>query len=146
MSNPRNVAHGKKVAQEKHHEQTKSAAGAGGKSKKAKKSGAVPLVSGQLTEIAATQPAPPPPKQESAPGQHEKSVAVLSKLKEMEFHSKANIETLAQLTLTIEEELKQKEFSDGIGEVYSAQDSFQTKIGALIHGYEAKCESLKPSA
>jgi len=64
----------------------------------------------------------------------------------MEFHSKANIEALAQLTLTIEEELKQKEFSDGIGDVYSAQDHFHTKIGALVESYEAKCESLKPSA
>ena len=80
------------------------------------------------------------------PGAHEKSVAVLSKLKDMEFHSKANIETLAQLTLTIEDELKQKEFSNGLGEVYSAQDSFHTKLAALIQSYEAKCESLKPSA
>jgi histidinol phosphatase-like enzyme len=76
----------------------------------------------------------------------EKSVSVLSKLKEMEFHSRANIETLAKLTLTIEDELKQKEFSNGLGEVYSAQDSFHTKLGALIQSYEAKCESLKPSA
>ena len=64
----------------------------------------------------------------------------------MEFHSKANIETLAQLTLTIEDELKQREFSNGLGEVYSAQDSFHTKLDALIQSYEAKCESLKPSA
>jgi hypothetical protein len=145
MSDPRNVAHAKKVVQQKHHEQTRSR-GAGRKTKKGKKSGAVASVEGQLTEIAATQPPLPEPKQEHVPGAHEKSVAVLSKLKEMEFHSKANLETLAQLTLTIEEELKQKEFSDGIGDVYSAQDSFHTKLGALIQDYEAKCESLKPSA
>ena len=144
MSDPRNVAHQKKVTQQKHDEQTKSAQGAGRKSKKGKKSDAA--VNGQLTQIAATQPPAPEPKQERVPDAHEKSVAVLSKLKEMEFHSKANIETLAQLTLTIEEELKQKEFSDGIGVVYSAQDSFHTKLGALIQDYEAKCESLKPSA
>ena len=59
---------------------------------------------------------------------------------------RANIETLAQLTLTIEDELKQREFSNGLGEVYSAQNSFHTKLGALIQSYEAKCESLKPSA
>ena len=146
MADPRNVAHDKKVTQQKHYEQTKSAHGVGRKSKKGKKSGAAAAVNGQLTEIAATQPPPPEPKQEHVPGAHEKSVAVLSKLKEMEFHSKANVETLAQLTLTIEEELKQKEFSDGIGDVYSAQDSFHTKLGALIQDYEAKCESLKPSA
>jgi hypothetical protein len=146
MADPRNVAHAKKVVQQKHHEQAKSADGAGLKLKKGKKSGAAASVQGQLTEIAATQPAPPPPKQENVPGEHEKSVAILSKLKDMEFHSKANIETLAELTLTIEEELKQKEFSDRIGDVYSAQDNFHTKIAALIESYEVKCENLKPSA
>ena len=73
-------------------------------------------------------------------------MAVLSKLKEMEFHSRANIETLAGLTLTIEDELKQKEFSEPIGGLYSAQDGFHSKIAALIASYEVKCESLKPSA
>ncbi len=73
----------------------------------------------------------------------EKSVAILSKLKEMEFHSRGNIETLAALTLTIEEELKQKEFSEPIGALYSAQDAFHSKIAALIEIYEAKCEQLK---
>src|SRR4030095_2793207 len=141
MSDPRNVAHAKKVVQQKHHQETKSS-----KSKKGKKSNVVDAVNGQLTQIATTQAPPPEPKQEHVPGEHEKSVAILSKLKDMEFHSKANIETLAQLTLTIEDELKQKEFSNGLGEVYSAQDSFHTKLGALILSYEAKCESLKPSA
>ena len=141
MSDPRNVAHAKKVVQEKHHQETKSR-----KPKKGKKSGGVGAVNGQLTTIATTQPPPPEPKQGQVTGAYEKSVAVLSKLKDMEFHSKANIETLAQLTLTIEDELKQKEFSNGLGEVYSAQDSFHTKLGALIQSYEAKCESLKPSA
>ncbi len=123
MSDPRNVAHDKKVKQEKQHEK--------------------PAVADErepATEAAeATQ-------SEHAPGELEKSVAVLSKLKEMEFHSRANIETLAGLSLTIEDELKQKEFSDGIGEVYSAQDAFQTKIAALIESYGTKCESLKPAA
>jgi len=82
---------------------------------------------------------------EAAPGDLEKSNAVLSKLKDMEFHSRANIEALAGLILTIEEELKQKEFSGPIGEVYAAQDGFHTKIAALIESYEAKCESLKPA-
>ena len=126
MSDPRNVAHSKKVTQEKQHVKAKSAAAA--------------------DDQPSKTTAPEPAKGEQLPGEHEKSVAVLSKLKEMEFHSKAYIETLAQLTLTIEDELKQKEFSDGIGDVYSAQDNFHTKIAALIERYAAKCESLKPSA
>ena len=94
MSDPRNVAHAKKVVQQKHHQEIKSR-----KPKKGKKSNGVGAVSG-LTTIAATQPPPPEPKQERSPDEHEKSVAILSKLKDMEFHSKGNIETLAQLTLT----------------------------------------------
>jgi len=81
----------------------------------------------------------------AAPGELEKSVAVLSKLKDMEFHSRANIEALAELSLTIEDELKQKEFAEPIGALYSAQDGFHSKIAALIESYEAKCESLKPT-
>ena len=135
MSDPRNVAHDKKVKQEKEHQQP--AAGSEPKPKKKRKSAA----------DAAPESAPAEePKVEQVPGDLEKSVTVLSKLKDMEFHSRANIETLAGLILTIEEELKQKEFSDPIGEVYAAQDGFQTKIAALIESYEAKCESLKPAA
>ena len=122
MSDPRNVAHDKKVKQEKHHQKEKAA-----------------VADERERETEA-------PQSEQAPGELEKSVAVLSKLKEMEFHSRANIETLAGLSLTIEDELKQKEFADAIGEVYSAQDAFQTKVAALIESYGAKCESLKPSA
>ena len=85
-------------------------------------------------------------KVEQAPGELEKSVAVLSKLRDMEFHSRANIEALAGLILTIEDELKQKEFSDPISALYAAQDGFHTQIAALIESYETKCASLKPSA
>ena len=76
----------------------------------------------------------------------EKSHAVLSKLKELEFHSRANIEKLAELSLTIEEELKQKAFAEAIGAVYAAQDAFQSKIVKLIEDYEAECTRLSGSA
>jgi hypothetical protein len=122
MSAPRNVAHNKKVKQEKEHENPE--AGSDADQKEAAKSA---------------------PAADQGPSEHEKSVAVLSKLKEMEFHSRANIETLAELILTIEDELKQKEFSDPIGALYSAQDGFQTKITAFIESYEAKCESVRES-
>lgn len=137
MSDPRNVAHDKKVSQEKGHEQAKSAAGGGRKSRKSTKPAGA--VNAQPSGTAATEPV----KVEQAPGELEKSVTILSKLKEMEFHSRANLETLAALTLTIEDELKQKEFSEPVGALYSAQDGFHAKIAALIESYEAKCESLK---
>ncbi len=140
MSDPRNVAHNKKVKQEKAHHENAAGAGASPKKKLGKTSGnegGAPAGTAAPVEV---------PKVEVAPGELEKSQTVLSKLKEMEFHSRANIETLAALTLTIEDELKQKEFSEPVGALYSAQDGFHTKIAALIQSYEAKCESLKPSS
>ena len=86
------------------------------------------------------------PVQTPDSAQLEKSLAVLSNLKELEFHSRANIEKLAELSLTIEEELKQKAFTEGIGAVYSAQDAFQSKILKLIEEYEAECARLRPAA
>ncbi len=125
MSDPRNIAHDKKVKQEKDHEKPEEAA---------------------KEETAAPAPAAAAATADEGPTESEKSVAVLSKLKEMEFHSRANIETLAGLTLTIEDELKQKDFVDPIGELYGAQDAFQTKVAALIESYEAHLETLKPTA
>ena len=142
MSDPRNVAHNKKVKQEKAHQE--NASGAGAKPKK-KKQGpkAEGLAAPEDTNKQTAAPEKTPAEQ--SPGDYEKSQTVLSKLKELEFHSRANIETLAQLSLTVEDELKQKEFSEPIGALYSAQDSFHAKVAALIESYEAKCESLKPS-
>ena len=130
MSDPRNSAHKKKVTQEKAHH---------------------PSAQAEAASAVKSTPAKGPAPTEAAKEAHnqadfEKSTAVLSKLKEMEFHSRANIETLAGLTLTIGDELKQKEFSTPIDALYAAQDGFQTKIAALIENYRAKCESLKEVA
>ena len=142
MSDPRNVAHDKKVKQEKAHEKPESDSGGKAGKTRRKKAAAADQPNGSESNGAA----PAAPVVEQAPGELEKSIAVLSKLKEMEFHSRANIETLAGLTLTIDDELKQKEFIDPIGDLYAAQDGFQTRITGIIESYEAKCESLKPSA
>ena len=138
MSDPRNVAHDKKVKQEKaHHEE------AGVKPKKKRRDAKADAATAE--EASQEGAAPEKAPVEQVPGDYEKSQVVLSKLKEMEFHSRANIETLAQLTLTIEEELKQKEFSGPIGEIYAAQDQFHTRIAELIMGYEKKAETLRPA-
>jgi hypothetical protein len=134
MSDPRNVAHNKKVKQEKAHHENAPGAAAKPKKKAAKAEGADP-------QAVAPETAPV----EQAPADYEKSQIVLSKLKDMEFHSRANIEALAGLILTIEEELKQKEFSGPIGDIYAAQDGFHTKIAELIQTYEKKIESLRPA-
>ncbi|MEY2506340.1 MAG: hypothetical protein QOH01_669 [Verrucomicrobiota bacterium] len=141
MSDPRNVAHDKKVKQEKSHQDNAPGAGIGAKKKRAPKDKAGTTGDGNK-EAGSSEKAPV----EQAPGDYEKSQTVLSKLKELDFHSRANIETLAQLTLIIDDELKQKEFSDPVGKLYSAQNEFQTQVAALVESYGAKCESLKPSA
>jgi hypothetical protein len=144
MGDPRNVAHAKKVTQEKHH-----------KGKNAQKARAPqPAKKAQFEKTkpaAAEQSAAPKPEAEKPPqppdsAQLEKSLAVLSKLKELEFHSRANIEKLAELSLTIEEELKQKAFTEAVGTVYAAQNAFQSKILELIDAYEAECARLSGSA
>jgi hypothetical protein len=134
MSDPRNVAHAKKVTQEKHHH----AQGKPGKEKKSRGT-----VQNQRVETAPAPTNAEAAKAEQKPGDLEKSQAVLSKLKDLEFHSRANIETLAELSLTIEEELKQREFAEAIGALYSAQEAFHSKIAAFIETYQTKIESLK---
>ena len=140
MGDPRNVAHAKKVSQEKHH-----------KDRHAPKAGSVPsqhtknVPTGKKPASVAESPSNSEvakPTQPIESTQLEKSLVVLSKLKELEFHSRANIEKVAELSLTIEEELKQKAFAEAIGAVYRAQDAFQSKILELIGVYETECTRL----
>lgn len=144
MGDPRNVAHAKKVTQEKQHK-TKAAQ----KPRTPKQAG---KAQNEQTKAAPTAESPPPKQEVEKPtqpldsAQSEKSLAVLSKLKDLEFHSRSNIEKLAELSLTVEEELKQKAFAEGIGAVYSAQAAFQSNILKLIENYEAECTRLSGSA
>ena len=143
MGDPRNVAHAKKVVQEKQHKH-KDAAKDGARAQPGKKGQTDRQKQPVAEESAALKTEAAMPAQQPDPTQLEKSLAVLSKLKELEFHSRGNIEKLAELSLTIEEELKQKAFAEAIGAVYSAQDAFQSKIVKLIEDYEAECAHLKP--
>ena len=143
MGDPRNVAHAKKVTQEKQHKAKHAQkAGASSPSKKAQ---VAETNSASTQQGTALKPDAEKPVQPPDAAQHEKSLAVLSKLKELEFHSRSNIEKLAELSLTIEEELKQKTFAEPIGAVYAAQDAFQSKILKLIEDYEAECTRLSGS-
>ena len=143
MGDPRNIAHGKKVTQEKHHKEKHAQKGARPQPvRKAQIEKTKPAAAGESTAPKPEAEKPPQPPDST---QLEKSLAVLSTLKDLEFHSRANIEKLAELSLTIEEELKQKAFAEDIGAVYAAQDSFQSKILKLIEDYEAECARLKPT-
>ena len=137
MGDPRNVAHAKKVSQEKHHKAQHADA------KKTPKTQAKPAAAEQSPAVKAAEPAKPEQTPDAA--KLEKSLAVLANLKELEFHSRANIEKLAELSLTIEDELKQKAIVGSIGDVYSAQEAFHSKIAALIEAYQAECDHLKPA-
>src|SRR5438309_6451543 len=139
MGDPRNVAHAKKVSQEKHHKGDASHSHQPAeKARPAKKKQAVAEESSAVNPAEAARP-----DQKPDPTQLEKSLALLAKLRELEFHSRANIEKLAELSLTIEEELKQKAFVEPIGDVYSAQEAFHSKISALIEAYQTECDRLK---
>jgi len=144
MGDPRNVAHAKKVSQEKHHKD-KHAPRVGSASSQRQRGFPADKKSASVAETPAKSEVAKP-TQPVEPTQLEKSLAVLSKLKELEFHSRANIEKLAELSLTIEEELKQKAFAEAIGAVYGAQDAFQFKILELVGAYEAECTRLSGSA
>ncbi|MEP6915074.1 MAG: hypothetical protein ABJC89_05485, partial [Acidobacteriota bacterium] len=86
-------------------------------------------------------PSQPTPKAPAAA--LEGSLIVLAKLKELEFHSRANLERLAELAMTVEDELKQKDIVSPLAEVYSAQSALQTKLTALLEVYKAECDRLQ---
>jgi hypothetical protein len=141
MGDPRNIAHAKKVTQEKHHKGDAAQAHQPGKKAQPAKKGqpvAEKSSAAKTAEIAK-------PAQKPDAAKLEKSLAVLAKLKELEFHSRGNIEKLAELSLTIEDELKQKAFVEAIGAVYSAQEAFHSKISALIEAYQSECDRFKPT-
>ena len=123
MSDPRNAAHDKKVAQEKKHH-----------SSQVTLEDAPAVQPGSSAEASATS---------KPPAALEGSLVVLAKLKELEFHSRAHLERLAELTLTVEDELKQKEIVGPLGEVYAAQNAFETKLTALIEAYKAECDRMQ---
>ena len=152
MSDPRNVAHAKKVTQEKKHHGPQAgtdalAAQPGKKSATARKTkgdpavaGAAATPAGESAPLSATAvPAPSP----APPAALERSLVVLAQLKDLEFHSRANLERLATLTMTVGDELKQKEMVSPLDEVYSAQSAFQTKLTVLIEAYKAECERMQ---
>jgi hypothetical protein len=145
MGDPRNVAHAKKVDQEKHHKHKDVSKAKTVSSSLDRKAQAEKKKQPVVAESAAPKTEAEKPAQPADSAHLEKSLAVLSNLKELEFHARANIEKLAELSLTIEEELKQKKFAEAIGAVYSAQDAFHSKIVKLIEDYEAECTRLKPA-
>jgi|SRR5438876_8555407 len=144
MGDPRNVAHAKKVTQEKHHKAKQPQKADASQPARKAQTEETKSPAAEQTAVEKTETEKPAQSPDSA--QREKALAVLATLKDLEFHSRSNIEKLAELSLTIEEELKQKAFADAIGAVYAAQDAFQSKIRKLIEDYEAECTRSSGSA
>jgi len=155
MSDPRNVAHAKKVTQEKKHQATEASplhapAGQPGKKAAAAKTKHDPAGAAAASKDTATAESAIPSDGAEPRESHthtaaalEGSLVVLTQLKELEFHSRANLERLAQLAMTVEDELKQKDIASPLAEVYSAQSTVQTKLTALIEAYKATCDRMQ---
>ena len=146
MSDPRNVAHAKKITQEKKHHPADATPDDALAAQRGKKPAAVKEKrdpAGVATLLADSpadaSDAPDAPKLSAT---LERSLVVLTKLKELEFHSRAHLERLAELAMTVEDELKQKEMVSPLGEVYSAQSALQTKLTALIEVYKGECDRM----
>ena len=148
MSDPRDVAHDKKVSQEKkHHGEAASPAGApaaqpGKKPAAAVRrkdpAGAATATAAEPVDDADTEGAPSEQAGSVPPAVHEASLTVLSKLKELEHHSRASVERLAELTMTVGDELKQQAFVAPLDELYAAQSAVQTKLTALLDAYKVE--------
>ena len=146
MSDPRDVAHDKKVSQEKKHHGVAAGPAGAPAAQPGKKPAAAAKRSDPAGAAAATDAtddandaaAPAEPPASVAPAAHEASLAVLSKLKELEFHSRTSVERLAELTLTVGEELKQQAFVAPLDDLYSAQSAVQTKLTSLLDAYRAE--------
>lgn len=152
MSDPRNAAHDKKVAQEKKHGHT-SGTEPGSHAIPAAKDGRKPKHRPSADEEAATAAASGTPNPGAAddapkaaptpPPELEESLVVLAKLKDIAFHSNAHLARLAELTLVVEDKLKQKDFVTPLGDVYAAEANFQEKLQSLVTTYSAECDRMQ---
>jgi hypothetical protein len=90
---------------------------------------------GEIAPVGNSRREPPP--------ELEGSLIVLAQLKTMAFHSNAHQGQLAELMLTVEEKLKQKELAIATGEVYSGHAESHNKLTSIIDAYESECASLQ---
>lgn len=142
MADPRNVAHDKKVTQEKKHGGTNATAQGEHAVQPGKKSAS--KKEAHADAAAASDPEATPAAAAAASSETlTGALVVLDQLKELEFHSRAHLERLATLSLTVEDELKQKDMVAPLADVYSAQSAFQTKLTTLLEAYKAECDRLQ---
>lgn len=73
----------------------------------------------------------------------EQMTAHISQFKEMSHRARIRIEKLAELSLVIEDELKQKEYADRVSELFTIANSFEEKLESLIGDYEIERNRLE---
>jgi hypothetical protein len=138
---PRNVAHDKTVAQVKKHRGAENAPhDQPGKKEKKKRKPAAPA---DESAPAANEAIPLPAASTGPPPELEGSLVVLAQLKDLAFHANAYQGRLADMMLTVEEKLKQKDFANTIGDLYSAQAALHDKHTELIGTYGEECERMQ---
>lgn len=67
----------------------------------------------------------------------------ISQFKEMSHRAKMRIEKLAELSLVIEDELKQKEYAERVSELFGIANQFEDKLDSLIHDYEIERNRIR---
>ena len=70
----------------------------------------------------------------------------LSRLKEMEHYSQANIEKLSALWLEVSEHKEQKQYEKMVDEALKRQNQFQESIAHLIEAYASETGRLRAAA
>ena len=149
MSDPRNVAHDKKVTQEKKHQAAHAVADEPHAGQPGKKTAVATQKAGPASTAAMLPDVPTDGAHRAGPGLAappaalEGSLVVLAQLKDLDFHSRAHLERLAALQMTVEDELKQKHVAGPLADVYAAQSAFQTKLTVLIDMYKAECDRMQ---
>lgn len=67
----------------------------------------------------------------------------ISQFKEMSHRARLRIEKLAELSLVIEDELKQKEYADRVSELFGMASHFEEKLEGLIQDYEIERNRIR---
>ncbi|NNE91707.1 MAG: hypothetical protein HKN23_08670 [Verrucomicrobiales bacterium] len=62
--------------------------------------------------------------------------AHLEQFKEMQHRAKIRLERLAELSMEIEDKLREKDFADRVSELFGIAANFEEKIDNLIFDYE----------
>jgi len=67
----------------------------------------------------------------------------LAQFRDMAHRAKGRIERLAELSMTIEDDLKQKEFADRVSDLFSLSTEYEEKLESLINDYEIERNRLQ---